>query len=248
MEWGQEDDRDLMQRGSPGLGGNIRQDISGSPMPHRRDSEERLYDEDRRGSPLENNGESHSKELGNSGPRHHMEDNQEDSANLSLFVGNLDPNVQITDLEALFEKWGVIRVDLKTGYAFVFLESGHRAAIEETDQTQFMDRRLKVELAKGDGSVKRREEERRSDAQRRPCDTLFVVNFHPSHTITRELEKLFGSYGKLIRVEVKRNFGFIQYDNLDDAIQAKKSLDGSKMADGRQITVEYVARTSTTDR
>lgn len=62
-----------------------------------------------------------------------------------------------------------------------------------------------------------------------PTDTLFVVNFDPENTQERDLEKHFSSYGRLKRVQVKRNFGFVQFESLDDAIAARNGLSLSRL-------------------
>lgn len=42
--------------------------------------------------------------------------------------------------------------------------------------------------------------------------------------------------GRLRRVEIKRNYGFVEYENLDDAAYALKKMNGSEL-DGRTLTV-----------
>jgi hypothetical protein len=46
-------------------------------------------------------------------------------------------------------------------------------------------------------------------------------------------------YGPLNRVEIKRNYAFVEFKNLQDAIDAQKRSHGTAM-DGRTITVEFV--------
>jgi RNA recognition motif-containing protein len=46
-------------------------------------------------------------------------------------------------------------------------------------------------------------------------------------------------YGPLNRVEIKRNYAFVEFKNLDDAIDAQKRSHGT-VFDGRTITVEFV--------
>lgn len=79
----------------------------------------------------------------------------------------------------------------------------------------------------GDGETKRREERRRKDNQ--PTSTLFIVNFDTANTRERDLEKHFSPYGKLRRVQIKRNYGFIQYESLDDAITAREATSLSRL-------------------
>jgi arginine/serine-rich splicing factor 4/5/6 len=139
-------------------------------------------------------------------------------------VGNLDPYTTTEEVRELFEGKGDIRrVDMKQGYAFVFLENGHHRAVRELDGSLHGRKRLRVELARGDGLIKkfvpqhcrtilhdltsgvygsRREDERRRDAARRPSETLFVVNFDAISTRARDLEDLFSPYGRIVRVRL----------------------------------------------
>ena len=55
------------------------------------------------------------------------------------------------------------------------------------------------------------------------------MNFDPKTTQERDLEKHFFSYGRLKRVQVKRNFGFVQFESLDDAIAARNGLSLSRL-------------------
>ena len=48
-----------------------------------------------------------------------------------------------------------------------------------------------------------------------------MVNFDPGTTRERDLEKHFSQYGKLTRVQVKKNFGFVAFESLDDAVDAR---------------------------
>ena len=92
-------------------------------------------------------------------------------------------------------------------------------------------------MAKGDGRVKRKEEDRRRDM--RPSETLFVVNFAAS-TTQGDLEMLFGPFGHLQRIDMKGNYAFVQFSSIDEAIKAKESTNGGKL-DRNVLTVEYVA-------
>eukprot|EP01103_Thecamoeba_quadrilineata_P011379 TRINITY_DN2703_c0_g1_i2.p1 TRINITY_DN2703_c0_g1~~TRINITY_DN2703_c0_g1_i2.p1 ORF type:complete len:186 (-),score=39.39 TRINITY_DN2703_c0_g1_i2:483-1040(-) len=158
-----------------------------------------------------------------------------------LYVGNLDPLVRVKDLEKLFEKIGTIdKIDLKSGFAFVFLKDGWDEAIKQLDGVDLDNRRIKVEFARGDGHIKRREDERRRDAQSTPSNTLFVVNFDPVRTRTRDIEKHFERFGRLLRIEVRRNFAFVQFETVDEAADAKNALNGKQILD-REITVEFMA-------
>lgn len=54
----------------------------------------------------------------------------------------------------------------------------------------------------------------------RPSKTLFVINFDPVHTRTRDIERHFDPYGKILNIRIRRNFAFVQYESLEDATRA----------------------------
>ncbi|KAK9832133.1 hypothetical protein WJX74_000259 [Apatococcus lobatus] len=161
-----------------------------------------------------------------------------------VFCGNFEYGATPREIERLFDRYGVIdRIDMKTGFAFVYMKDDRDAedAIRALDRREFgyRRRRLRVEWAKGDGDVKRREDLRRR--QTKPTTTLFVVNFDVENTVERDLERHFEQFGKLTRVQIKRNYAFIQYDDVEAATAAVDSCHLSRLS-GRTISVEYVAR------
>lgn len=52
---------------------------------------------------------------------------------------------------------------------------------------------------------------------------------------------LFEPYGRLVRIEMKRNYAFVQFETVEEASRAKDATNGGKL-DQSEITVEYVAR------
>lgn len=98
---------------------------------------------------------------------------------------------------------------------------------------------LRSEFARGDGRVKKKEDERRKKIT--PNETLFVVNFHEETTKREDLQMLFEPYGELVRIDMKRNYAFVQFKTVEEAIRAKESTNGGKL-DQSEITVEFVAR------
>ena len=101
-------------------------------------------------------------------------------------------------------------------------------------------------MCQGNGETKRREEKRRKNCT--PTDTLFVVNFDPETTQERDLEKHFSSYGRLKRVQVKRNFGFVQFESLDDAIAARNGLNLSRLLGTHKCMLAFTLRLHITAR
>ncbi|GMH32520.1 hypothetical protein BSKO_00354 [Bryopsis sp. KO-2023] len=177
-----------------------------------------------------------------------------------VFCGNFEYEASVREIERLFERYGSIdRIDMKTGFAFIYMKDKRDAedAIYHLDGKDFGSKRrtLRVEWAKvcangsrsnaSDGRdqpfflcPKAKEDLRRKNAK--PTSTLFVVNFDARRTEEKDLEYHFEPYGRLTRVHIRRNYAFVQYDNVDEAAEAKKKTDGSELM-GRTLTVEFVA-------
>jgi len=186
-----------------------------------------------------------------------------------VFFGNLAPICQGADIEQLFQhpilrndcgpedkrSIPIDRIDLKRGFCFVFLKDA--PSIEERDRAERyiqnlngmdirnVSKQLRSEFARGDGKIKRKEDARRVNIQ--PNETLFVVNFHEETTKREDLHMLFSPYGELVRIDMKKNYAFVQFANTEQARRAKESTNGGKL-DQSVITVEYVARRMDDDR
>jgi arginine/serine-rich splicing factor 4/5/6 len=94
---------------------------------------------------------------------------------------------------------------------------------------------IRVEFARGDGRIKRKEDDRRKNIE--PNETLFVVNFSEETTKREDLEMLFSKFGELVRIDMKRNYAFVQFTNTEDATRARNATNGGKL-DQNVITVE----------
>lgn len=163
-----------------------------------------------------------------------------------IFCGNVEYDARQSDIERLFGRYGrVDRVDMKSGFAFIYMEDERDAedAIRGIDRREFgkQGRRLRVEWTKQERGGRRSVSSRRSSANSKPSKTLFVINFDPISTRTRDLEKHFEPYGKVANVRIRRNFAFIQFETQEDATKALEATNMSKLFD-RVITVEYAVR------
>ncbi|GMI74056.1 arginine/serine-rich splicing factor 31 [Hibiscus trionum] len=161
-----------------------------------------------------------------------------------VFVGNFEFETRQSELERLFSKYGrVERVDMKSGFAFVYFEDERDAedAIRGLDNIPFGydRRRLSVEWAKGERG--RHRDDSRSTTNQRPTKTLFVINFDPIRTRERDITKHFEPYGKVLNVRIRRNFAFVQFATLEDASKALEATQRSKLLD-RVVSVEYALR------
>jgi splicing factor, arginine/serine-rich 4/5/6 len=47
--------------------------------------------------------------------------------------------------------------------------------------------------------------------------------------LERDIKDHFKPYGELARVQIKRNYAFVEYKTIDDAIDAVKSCDNSRL-------------------
>ncbi|KAF8018198.1 hypothetical protein BT93_H3178 [Corymbia citriodora subsp. variegata] len=161
-----------------------------------------------------------------------------------VFVGNFEYDTRQYELERLFSKYGrVERVDMKSGFAFVYFEDERDAedAIHGLDNVPFGydRRRLSVEWAKGERG--RYGDGSRSVPNQRPTKTLFVINFDPLRTRARDIERHFEPYGRILNVRIQRNFAFAQFETQEDATRALECTHMSKMLD-RVVSVEYALR------
>ena len=102
-----------------------------------------------------------------------------------------------------------------------------------------VSKQLRAEFARGDGRIRRKEEDRRRHIT--PCETLFVVNFSAETTKREDLEMLFSPYGEIVRIDMKKNYAFVQFTKVEDATRAKDETNGGRL-DQSVITVEFVAQ------
>ncbi|XP_062120526.1 serine/arginine-rich splicing factor RS40-like isoform X2 [Humulus lupulus] len=169
-----------------------------------------------------------------------------------IFCGNFEYDARQSDLERLFGRYGKVdRVDMKSGFAFIYMEDDRDAedAIRGLDRREFgrKGRRLRVEWTKHERGIRRPGGSRRSSTNTRPSKTLFVINFDPYHTRTKDLERHFDAYGKIVSVRIRRNFAFVQYESQEDATKALEATNMSKLMD-RVISVEYAVRDDDDER
>ncbi|CAN1794098.1 Serine/arginine-rich splicing factor RS31 [Linum perenne] len=163
-----------------------------------------------------------------------------------IFVGNFEFETRQSELERLFSKYGrVERVDMKSGFAFVYFEDDRYAAdaIRGLDQIPFGydRRRLSVEWARVFFFFGERGRQKEGPRHQRPTKTLFVINFDPVRTRLEDIKRHFEPYGEITNVRIRRNFAFVQFEMQEDATKALESTHLSKILD-RVVSVEYALR------
>ncbi|XP_072988696.1 serine/arginine-rich splicing factor RS31 [Typha latifolia] len=163
-----------------------------------------------------------------------------------VFCGNLDYDTRQSELDRLFSRYGrVDRIDMKSGYAFVYFEDERDAedAIRALDDVPFgySRRRLSVEWSRQGERGPRNRDGSRSTGNMRPTKTLFVINFDPIRTRVRDIERHFEPYGKITNVRIRRNFAFVQFETQEEATKALDCTNMSKILD-RVVSVEYAFR------
>ncbi|KAF5833569.1 hypothetical protein DUNSADRAFT_10060 [Dunaliella salina] len=153
-----------------------------------------------------------------------------------VYVGNYEYEMPENEIYKMFYAYGDIdRIDMKTGFCFVYMKDDREAerAIRKLDgrEVGYKRRPLRVQWAKTKDADRKREIA--------PSTTLFVVNFDLARTRERDLERHFAEYGPIKRVEIKRSYAFVQFEDIEDAMYAMKKTNFSNLM-GRTITVEYV--------
>ncbi|ONK73683.1 uncharacterized protein A4U43_C04F34190 [Asparagus officinalis] len=99
----------------------------------------------------------------------------------------------------------------------------------------------RIDMKSGERGGPRHRDGSRSMANARPTKTLFVINFDPITTRTRDIERHFEPYGKVLNVRIRRNFAFVQFETQEEATKALECTNMSKILD-RVVSVEYALR------
>jgi len=150
----------------------------------------------------------------------HLQPEDDGYATRTLFVGNVDPDISISDLKAVFEEFGIVEdVDIKkppTGngnpYAFVRyfnLNMAHTAKVKLSGKF-IGPYQCKIGYGKPV-----------------PCSSVWIGNVGPwisKHTLTREFER-FGSVERFVWPE-GRDFAYLTYSNVESAKEAVDVMRG----------------------
>ncbi|CAL0312136.1 unnamed protein product [Lupinus luteus] len=158
----------------------------------------------------------------------------------NIFIKNLDRAIDHKALHDTFSSFGsILSCKVATdssgnskGYGFVQFDNAESAqkAIEKLNGMLLNDKQVYV------GPFLRKQE-REGSADKAKFNNVFVKNLAES-TTDDELKKVFGEFGPITSAVVMRDedgkskcFGFVNFENTDDAAQAVEALNGKKFDD-----------------
>ncbi|XP_058081704.1 polyadenylate-binding protein 8-like isoform X2 [Magnolia sinica] len=158
----------------------------------------------------------------------------------NIFIKNLDKAIDNKALHDTFSVFGnILSCKIATdpsgqskGYGFVQFEQEEAAqnAIDKLNGMLLNDKQVYV------GPFLRKQE-RDIAATKTKFNNVFVKNLS-EYTTEEDLKKVFGEYGTLTSVVVMREgdgkskcFGFVNFENADDAAQSVEALNGKKFDD-----------------
>ncbi|KAJ0233354.1 Polyadenylate-binding protein 4 [Hirschfeldia incana] len=161
----------------------------------------------------------------------------------NLFVKNLDKSVDNKTLHETFSECGNIvsckvaadHMGQSRGYGFVQFESEESAktAIEKLNGRILKDKQIFV------GPFLRKEE-REAAADKMKFTNVYVKNLSET-TTDDELKTAFGQYGSISSAVVMRDgegrsrcFGFVNFEDAEDAVRAVQGLNGKKFDDDKE--------------
>lgn len=162
------------------------------------------------------------------------------SGTANIFIKNLDKTIDNKALHDTFSSFGnILSCKIATdsmgqskGYGFVQfdIEEAAQNAIDKLNGMLMNDKQVYV------GHFLRKQE-RDSSITRTKFNNVYVKNL-PESTTDEDLKKTFGEYGTITSAVVMRDFdgkskcfGFVNFENADDAANAVEGLNGKKFDD-----------------
>lgn len=134
---------------------------------------------------------------------------------VKIFIGNLSPETEKDEVEALFVQYGTVTECAKyKNYAFVHMEDRKSAtkAIRELHLHKLNGRPINVELSRGKG-------------HQGPVK-IHIANVEKG--FDKELRELFEEYGTVSECAIVKNFAFVHMPNSEEAMDAIQGLDNSE--------------------
>lgn len=131
---------------------------------------------------------------------------------MKIFIGNLSPETEKEEIDALFSQYGTVTECAKyKNYAFVHMDDRKCAtkAIRELHLHRVGGRAINVELSRGKNS--------------QGALKLHVANVERG--FDSELRELFEEYGTVTECAIIKNFAFVHMANYDEGMDALQGLD-----------------------
>ncbi|XWS25582.1 hypothetical protein CRYUN_Cryun27aG0080500 [Craigia yunnanensis] len=159
------------------------------------------------------------------------------SGTANIFIKNLDKSIDHKALHDTFSSFGnIISCKISTdgfgqskGYGFVQFDNGESAqnAIDKLNGMLINDKQVYV-------GYFLRKQERETALNKTKFNNVYVKNLSES-TTDEDLKTIFGEYGEITSAVVMRDadgkskcFGFVNFENADDAVKAVEALNGKK--------------------
>ncbi|KAJ3414703.1 hypothetical protein HDV05_006140 [Chytridiales sp. JEL 0842] len=145
----------------------------------------------------------------------------------SVWVGNVDPTLTPSDLLQIFAQFGPIESlrilsDKECAFVNFFTTEDAMRAKDEMQGARIGSTVVKLGFGKVDAI---------NDIQNmQPTQSLWIGNI-PATTDPADLEYLFSAFGPIesARVLTHKNCGFVNFDRLEDAIEARKHMNGKEV-------------------
>ncbi|XAR61910.1 hypothetical protein NMG60_11016459 [Bertholletia excelsa] len=170
----------------------------------------------------------------------HRDPSLRKSGTANIFIKNLDKSIDNKALHDTFSSFGaILSCKIATdpsgqskGYGFVQFdnEASAQSAIDKLNGMLINDKQVYV------GHFLRKQE-RETAMNKTKFNNVYVKNLSES-TSDEDLKKIFGEYGPITSAVVMRDgdgkskgFGFVNFENPDDAAQAVEALNGKKIDD-----------------
>jgi len=154
----------------------------------------------------------------------------------TLYVEYLDHSLSLKELKPYFAKFGEIesmKIDNDKDVAYVKYKNSKDASKAKNEMNGKMIKTSEIQITFHSMDIS----EETSDNT--PTKSLWIGNI-PASLSPSELEKKFAKFGSIesARLLSHKTCGFINFENLDDAIQAKEKMNGLEI-NGTAIKVSY---------
>ncbi|ORY22709.1 ARM repeat-containing protein, partial [Neocallimastix californiae] len=182
-----------------------------------------------------------SPELDNLPELHQLENDEETlvESPTTLYVEYLDHSLSTKELKPYFAKFGEIeslKIDNDKDVAYIKYKNSKDASKAKNEMNGKMIKTSEIQISFHSSPEVNSNEEA---LETTPTKSLWIGNI-PASLSPSDLEKKFANFGSIesARLLSHKTCGFINFENLDDAIQAKEKMNGLEI-NGTAIKVSY---------